>query len=125
MSESDLVFKVIAHESFPDYTPRYLYAQKTKDSDWVNNELWFDSLEDVARDIARRLTGTKSNYLIISKPLEGKSGVEREGIQGYSKAEDGATIVRKLNEQENRILCGNLARKIREYKIREKVENQD
>jgi len=125
MTRPDLVFRVIVSETFPDYNPHYFYAKKTKDSDWKNKEMWFPSMEDLARNIARDIIGTKSNYLITSEPIEGKYGAEYEGIDGHSESPDGISILRKLSEQESRMLCGNLARRIAEHKRNQKVENLD
>ncbi len=125
MEEAELQFKIMASEHFPERNAKYVYSVllplpsgSNEDRKWKNEEIWFSTIEDLAKDLTRYIVGTRTIYFITSEPIEGLLGIKKEGISGYSNNFTGMTITRKLNEQEMSSLCGNISAEIEKYKRR-------
>jgi len=114
MSEPKLIFRVMVEELFPTYAPSYKYGKKRDDSSWWEDIQWFPDLRKLAGRMAEHIAGTKSHYLIIDQPLD--EFFTEEGIQGYSENSNSSSIVRRLNEQEKRVLLGNINLEIAKHK---------
>lgn len=108
MPKADLQFKVIANEFCCNgYNPHYYCAEKFKDEKWSTDGHYYDSMEKLAENMARKIVGTKAFYEVDSMFLEGVPNFEEKGIRGYSESKD-TEITRILDREELRMLAINL-----------------
>lgn len=128
MHKPDLQFRVIAHESI-EGNVSYFYSVQcllpgSVNKEWYNENGWHDTMKDLVRNLSRYVEGAKKDFIITTEPIEGVYGTEFEGISGHSNNRLGMTLTRKLNEQEMRILMGNLNTELEDFKRRREQETE-